>query len=266
MSTAKQAARTAKRSTTFRRVARAGYVVLGIVHIVIGCVAVSIATGSRGDADQDGAMEQIRQTPVGGLLLAIIGAGLAALAVWQIASAFLLVRPEETKKWALRLKTAGIAVAYLAVAIMAFVYAVGGRADSETASQTLSARIMEAPGGVFLLVVIGLAVVGVGVGFVVGGFAAGFVKTMDLPRGTPGVGIRLLGSIGFLAKGLAVGGTGALFVAAALTDDPQKAAGLDAALHDLLLLPWGRVALWGVAVGLVVYGLFCVARARYARM
>ena len=266
MSTAKQAARTAKRSTTFRRIARAGYVVLGLVHIVIGCVAVSIAMGAGGDADQDGAMEQIRQTPVGGLLLVIIGAGLAALAVWQIASAFLLAAPGETKKWALRLKTVGIAIAYLAVSTLAFVYALGGRADSEATSQTLSARIMEAPGGVFLLVAVGLAVLGVGVGFVIGGFAAGFVKLMDLPPGVPGVGIRLLGSLGFVAKGIAVGGTGALFVVAALTDDPQRAAGLDAALHDLLLLPWGRVALWGVAVGLVIYGLFCVARARYARM
>ncbi len=266
MSTAKDAARAAKRSTTFRRTARTGYVVLGIVHIVIGCVAISVAAGTGGDADQDGAMEQIRHTAVGGLLLLIVGVGLGALAVWQIASAFLMTDAEEARRWARRVKSAGIAVAYLAVASMAFVYAVGGRADSEEASQTLSARILAAPGGVVLLVVVGIGVVAVGVGFVVGGFSGVFAKTLDLPPGTAGSGIRLLGSIGYISKGLAVVGTGTLFVIAALTQEPRRAAGLDAALHGLLLLPWGRVALWCVAAGLVVYGLFCITRARFARM
>ena len=67
MTSAKGAARTAQRSDAFRRVARAGFVVVGLVHIIIGAIAVSIATGGGGDADQDGAMEQIRSTPVGGL-------------------------------------------------------------------------------------------------------------------------------------------------------------------------------------------------------
>ena len=72
MSTPKDAARTAQRSDSFRRIARAGFVVVGVVHIIIGAIAVSIASGGGGDADQDGAMEQIRSTPVGGLLLGVI--------------------------------------------------------------------------------------------------------------------------------------------------------------------------------------------------
>jgi len=220
MSTAKHAARVAKRSTTFRRIARAGYVVLGVVHIVIGSIAISVATGGGGDADQDGAMEQLRSTAIGGLLLVVTAVGLGALAVWQIASAFLMADPEETKKWARRTRSVGIAVAYLTVATMALVYAVGGRADSEQTTQTLSARVLAAPGGVVLLVLVGLAVIGVGAGFVVGGIIRGF----------------------------------------------EKAAGLDAALHSFVALPWGRLLLWGVAAGLIVYGVFCIARARFARM
>ena len=46
----------------------------------------------------------------------------------------------------------------------------------------------------------------------------------------------------------------------------QKAAGLDAALHSLAALPLGRIALLLVGVGLAVYGVFCFARARLARM
>lgn len=266
MTTAKSTARAARSSTLFRRTARTGYAVLGVVHIIIGVLAVSIAVGAGGDADQDGAMEQIRQNPVGGLLLVLVAVGLLALAVWQIASAFLATDPAETKKWGQRIKLFGIALAYLVVAGMAFIYALGGDADSETASKTLSTVVLAAPGGVVLLVVIGLSVVGVGVGFVVGGFTRGFEKLLDLPSGAARGGIVTLGVIGYFGKGIAVAVTGVLFVVAAVTQDPEKGAGLDAALHSLLELPLGGLVLGSVGAGFAVYGIFCIARARFARM
>ncbi|WP_337002790.1 MULTISPECIES: DUF1206 domain-containing protein [unclassified Microbacterium] len=266
MSTVKHAARVAKGSPAFRRIARVGFVVLGVIHVIIGAIAISMAAGAPGDADQDGAMEQVRSTPLGGLLLLGIAVGLLALAVWQIASAFLAADPAETKKWGARLKFFGIAGAYLVVAGMALVYAVGGRADSEEASKTLSAAVLAAPGGVVLLVVIGLAVIGVGAGFVVGGFTRGFEKLLDLPDGAARGGIVTLGVIGYFGKGIAVAVTGVLFVVAAVTQDPEKGAGLDAALHSLLGLPLGSLILGAVGVGFAVYGVFCIARARFARM
>ncbi|WP_449407558.1 DUF1206 domain-containing protein [Microbacterium maritypicum] len=53
---------------------------------------------------------------------------------------------------------------------------------------------------------------------------------------------------------------------AAWTHDPDKSGGLDAALRSLADLPYGRVILWLVGAGLAVYGIFSIARARYARM
>ena len=63
MTTAKNAARTATESPAFRTMARIGYVVLGVLHIVIGVIAISVATGGGGEADQGGAMEMIRILP-----------------------------------------------------------------------------------------------------------------------------------------------------------------------------------------------------------
>ena len=80
MTTPKSAARAAQDSTAFRVIARIGYVVLGILHIVIGVIAISIATGGGGEADQGGALEQIQKTPAGVFLLWTIVIGLAALA------------------------------------------------------------------------------------------------------------------------------------------------------------------------------------------
>jgi hypothetical protein len=143
---------------------------------------------------------------------------------------------------------------------------VGGRADSEEASKTLSAVVLSAPGGVALLVIIGLAVAAVGVGFIVGGFTRGFKKLLDLPTGAAREGIVTLGVIGYFGKGIAVAVTGVLFVVAAVTQDPEKGAGLDAALHSLLDLPLGPLVLGAVGAGFAVYGVFCIARARFARM
>ncbi|WP_285365225.1 DUF1206 domain-containing protein [Microbacterium sp. LMC-P-041] len=265
MTSAKGAARTAQRSDAFRRVARAGFVVIGLVHIIIGAIAVSIASGGGGDADQDGAMEQIRSTPVGGLVLGVIAVALIALAVWQVASG-LLTGGKETRKWGMRIKLIGIAGAYLVIAGLALIFAFGGHVESEDTSRALSAVVLSAPGGIVALIVLGLTVAGVGIGFIVIGFTRGFDKTMDVPTGPSRPGIIALGVAGYIAKGIAIAVTGALFVVAAWTQDPQKAAGLDAALRSLVDLPLGRAILWLVGVGLAIYGVFSMVRARFARM
>ncbi len=266
MTNPKAAARTARRSDTFRRVARAGFVVVGLVHIIIGAIAISIASGGGGDADQDGAMEQIRSTAVGGLILGLVALGLIALAAWQVVSALVAVPGGEVKKWGQRVKLFGIAAAYLVIAGLALIFAFGGHVESEHTTRTLSATVLAAPGGVALLILVGLVVIGVGIGFIGGGFTTGFEKTLDMPSGAPHIPIVVLGVAGYIAKGIAVAVTGVLFVVAAWTQDPEKAGGLDAALRSLVDLPLGRVVLWCVGAGLVIYGIFSMVRARYARM
>ena len=125
---------------------------------------------------------------------------------------------------------------------------------------------MSTPGGVVLLVLFGLLIAGIGVAFIVRGITRAFEKHLDLPAGTAAKGIVTFGIVGYVAKGIAIGVTGVLFVVAAFTHDPAQAGGLDSALHSLAALPFGTVILWIVGAGLILYGLFCFARARYARM
>ncbi|GAA2945056.1 DUF1206 domain-containing protein [Microbacterium luteolum] len=263
---AASAARTAQDSTVFRTLARVGYVVLGILHLLIGGIAISIATGGGGEADQGGAMQQIQRSPAGVVLLWIIVLGLVALAIWQIAEAVLDRDPDAKKKWGHRIKFLGTAAAYVAIAGTALVYALGGQSQSSDSSQSFSARLLAAPAGVALLVLVGLIVVAVGGAFVVRGITRAFTKHLELPTGAARKGIISFGVVGYIAKGIAVGVAGILFVVAALTHDPETAGGLDAALRALAGLPFGVIILWTVGAGLVLYGLFCFARARYARM
>lgn len=262
----KSAAAAAQRSTAFRTVARIGYVVLGILHIVIGVIAISFSTGGSGEADQSGAMEQIAKAPMGVLLLWAIAVGLAALAIWQIAEAFLERDPDAKKRWGYRLKYLGTALIYLGIAFTALVYALGGRSDSAQSTKSLSAQLMATPAGVVALVLLGLLVGGIGVAFIVRGFTRAFEKHLDLPPDPVGKGIVTFGLVGYVAKGIAIAVTGVLFVVAAVTHDAETAGGLDSAVRTLAALPFGPLILWIVGVGLILYGLFCFARARYARM
>lgn len=264
---AASAASAAQDSTTFRVLARIGYVVLGILHLLIGGIAISIATGGGGEnADQGGAMEQIQQSPAGVFLLWLIVLGLLALAVWQIAEAVIERDPDSKKKWGHRVKFLGTAAAYLAIGATALVYALGGQSQSSESSQSFSAELLAAPAGVALLVLVGLIVAAIGIAFIVRGITQAFMKNLSVRGGAARSGIVAFGVAGYIAKGIAVGVAGVLFVIAALTHDPETAGGLDSALRALAELPFGAVILWVVGAGLVLYGLFCFARARYARM
>jgi membrane protease YdiL (CAAX protease family) len=273
------AARAAQDSTVFRVIARIGYVVLGVVHIVIGIIAISVATGSGGgEADQGGAMESIQKAPAGVFLLWAIFLGLTALAIWQITEAFLERNPDTKKKWGYRIKYVGTAVAYIAIAITALVYALGGQSDSSESSQSFSAQLMATPAGVFVLGLVGLIVAAIGIAFIFRGITRAFKKNLILPSGAGDTGaeqtakegarngIVAFGVVGYIAKGIAIGVTGILFIVAAFTHDAATAGGLDAALHSLAVLPFGPIILWIVGLGLILYGLFCFARARYAKM
>ena len=171
----KSTASAAQDSRAFRALARIGYVVLGIVHLIIGAIAISVAVGAGGgNADQGGAMEQISRVPFGTVVLWVIVLGLAALGVWRIAEAFLERDPDTKKRWGHRVKELGTALAYFATGATALVYALGGSSDSSESTTSFSATLLATPGGVALLVLIGLVVLGVGVAFVVRGIRRDF--------------------------------------------------------------------------------------------
>jgi hypothetical protein len=74
-------------------------------------------------------------------------------------------------------------------------------------------------------------------------------------------GVCGLGVVGYLAKGL-----GYAIVDAALTYDPGKSRGLDAALHTLASRPYGPVLLAVIVGGIAAFGVFCVVQARYRKI
>ena len=239
--------------------ARLGYASSGVVHLLLGWLAVQLAWGSSSqDADQTGALEQLAENPVGAVLLWVVVLGFVLLGVWQAAEA---VVSRETKD---RIKAAAKAVGYLALAATAFRVATGsGGGDSNEQASSITATIMENPLGRIAVGIGGLVVVGVGVYHVVKGWKRTFLEDL---RSHPPRGVELAGRVGYVAKGVALGVLGVLFVVAAVQHDPETAGGMDAALAALLDLPAGPVILTAVGLGIAAYGVYSFGRARYAKV
>ena len=121
------------------------------------------------------------------------------------------------------------------------------------------------PGGQWLVGAAGLVLIGVGAWHVRKGINKHFMKQIDTSKASASATrlVTRLGEVGFPGKGIALAGVGGLLIWAAVTFDPSKARGLDGALHEILGLPFGRILLTLVALGIGAFGAFCLVRARY---
>ena len=262
---ARQTTSRVQNSRPLKTLARVGFGMNGVLHILIGVIALRIAFGGGGEADQGGALGELASRPAGGALLWVIVVGLWALGLFQVLEAA-LVRGTEKEDWAARVKEGGKGVAYLAVGFTAFTFARGGSSDSSDQTESLSARLLATPGGVVLLVVVALIVVGIGGYMVVKGIRQKFREDLVVPSGPSGRVTIALGIVGYVAKGIALVVVGVLFGVAAVQADPDEASGLDGALKALAELPFGTIVLTAVAFGLIAFGLYSFVRARRARL
>jgi hypothetical protein len=256
----------AANSRALEVLARLGYAVNGLVHGLIGAIAIGVAIGRGGQANQSGALSQLAQNPAGVALLWVIVIGLLALGLWQILHAFLIPAPDPKRKWVHRAGELGKAIAYLFVAATAFTFARGSSTNSASSSESFSAKLLSAPGGVFLLFLVGLAVIAIGIVFIVRGATRKFLDAIRVPAGPMGRAATVLGIVGYIAKGVVLAVVGVFFCVAAVTFDPNKATGLDGALKNIAQLPFGTIILILLGIGLIAYGVYCVFRARLARL
>jgi len=264
---ATSAARAAKNSTTLRSLARLGFATNGLLHILIGGLAISVAhSGGGGSADQSGALGQLASTPGGVFLLWTVVIGLFALGVWLLVAAFLIQGGDAKRKWSHRAVEGSKAAAYIALAFTAFTFARGSSTSASSSTSDASATLISSPGGVVVLFVGGIIVFAIGTYFVYKGVAKKFTADISVPPEPTRRIVIALGIAGYVAKGIALGVVAILLIVAAVTRDPSKSTGLDGALKALAALPYGVVILDAVGIGLIAYGLYCFVRAWRARL
>ncbi|MCT9622163.1 DUF1206 domain-containing protein [Curtobacterium sp. C2H10] len=269
---ARKTGRGAKRvadSRWFELTARAGFVGSGIVHLLIGYLAILLGVGnasSGSETDQSGALQQLAAVPGGVVLLWVMAVGCAALTIRLVLEAVVGGRTDSARAWGNRLKNVGKAVVYGLIAYSAASYAVGAGTSSSGSSRSAAAKALATPGGVFLLLLVAAVAVAIGVGLVVIGCRRSFWKQLVRPRQPLERVVTVLGVVGYVLKGIAVVVVGVLIAVAGFRSDPDQATGLDGAFDALRSMPGGAVVLVAVGIGFVAFGIYSFFRARYARL
>jgi hypothetical protein len=246
-----------------------GLIALGIVHLLVGWLALQLAWGGTGgeSADSSGALSMLAGDTLGQALLWVLAAGLAMLTVWQALEAIGGHREVSGKRRiAERLGSAAKAVVYAGLAFSAARFAVGGGSSqsSKSSEESYTAKLMDAPAGAVLVGAIGLGIIAIGGYLAYSGISKHFARKLDSETrtGKSGDAAVTVGRIGYVAKGVAFAIAGGLVIAAAATHDAKKSGGLDDALRTLRDQPYGQWLLTAVAIGIAAYGVFCFFWAR----
>jgi hypothetical protein len=265
-SAARSADRAARRSPALAWAVRGGLVGYGVLHLLIGWVAVRLVfTSGSGKATGRGALAQLAGDASGRITLAAMAVGFAALVVWQVIAAAVGYRDRDG--WSRNLQRFGAvcrAVVSGYLAMTATELAIVGRSAGSGSPGATTASVMSWPAGAWIVALAGAVVGGIGIGLGIFGWRAGFLDQLDRQaRSVDGrrVPIVVLGRVGYVSKGVALVVLGLLLGWAAWTHDPHKSGGLDEALHELLGGALGKVAIIVVGTGLGCFGLFLVARA-----
>ncbi|WP_129338315.1 DUF1206 domain-containing protein [Cellulomonas endophytica] len=255
---ARRAATQAGDSRLLETGARVGHLASAVLHALIAWLALNLAWGrGGGGADQTGALTTLAATPVGTALLWVVVVGFALLALWQLAEA--VARGDLAD----RAKSVAKAVVDLVLAFTGVQVLRGSAQGGSQQTEGVTARLLAEPFGRAVVVLVGLAVLAVAVHHVVKGWRRTFLEDLTEHPGTWAV---RAGRAGYVAKGVALAVVGAFFVRAGATSDASQAQGLDGALRSFLELPGGPVLLTVVALGLLAFAVYAVARARYARV
>ncbi|MDX3526691.1 DUF1206 domain-containing protein [Streptomyces sp. ID05-39B] len=267
-----QAERAARGSVT-RGAARAGLAARGVIYLLVGALALQIAFGAdeKRQADRQGALAEIADRPYGSVLLWALGAGLVGMALWRLSElVFGSVGPDGRKlrKRLLALARCGF-YCFVAYSVLAFAAGSGdGGGSSDEQSRDVTARVLELPAGRWI-------VGAVGAGIVVGGIWIGgrallrtYRENLRLGQMSPRTRrlVDVTGVAGGAARGLVFAAAGAFAVRAALDYEPDRAKGLDDTLRSFAETSAGPGLLACVAAGLVLFGVFSFAMARWRKV
>jgi hypothetical protein len=255
-------------SEWIERLGRVGLVAKGLSYGLVGVLAVLVAVGAGGAAtDRQGALRLVAKESYGTGILVALGLGFGAYAAWRFAQAVTNRDDEgdDFEGWAKRSGALAKGVLYTLLSLLAFSLVTGPRGESRNEPEQ-TARVFDLPFGRWLVLAIGLGLIGYGLvnGYrsITGAFRKD-LKTGQMAREDVGPLVNVAGFVGHAARMVLFSMVGIFLVRAAWQYDPKEAIGIDGALAKLAHQPYGPVWLGAAAAGLFAYGVFSTLQARY---
>jgi hypothetical protein len=252
------------------RLARVGYIAKGVIYAVIGFLALREAVGAGGrSTDPSGAIHSIGTQPFGGVMLALLAVGLACYALWKVVQGVKDPDGKGSDAHGIVRRAAYVGSGAL-YGLLAYTSAqsIFGAEDTSEDAATASAMALQPPVGPIIVGLVGVVVVAVGLYQLYAAYEAKFRDDLRLTQMGEAEErwVIYAGRIGTAARAVAIGVAGAFLLLAAYQSDPSEARGLGAALETVQHQPLGPYMLGTIAIGLLVYGAFMFAIARYRRI
>lgn len=251
-------------------IVRAGRVAIatqGFLYVILGLLAIELAAGNHGaKASQRGAIEALARQPLGRVLLAIVAVGLACHVAWRL---LLAVRGEPSggedgESVAKRAANAGRAIIYGSFTVAAVGLAFGGGGSGGSGSgakeKQSTAFVLSWPAGRWLVIAVGLGIVGAGLWNVKRAVTRSFLEKLDCSSVSDGKErvVEVVGIVGYLARAFCYALVGWFLINAGWQHDSSETEGLDGALREFAITSNGTLLLLLLAIGLVLFGCFRV--------
>lgn len=267
-----------KDSRWFAWAGRIGHVAKAVSYAAIAVLALQVAFGDRAEPeDRQGVLRELTTQSFGQTVLWVLAVGFGAYALWQFVRAFLDRSRDgrDAEGLAKRAHHLGVGVIYTASTIAAVSLARGdsagggggaGAGGGDERAET--AKVLEWPGGRWIVAAVALGLIGYGVYNVVKARTQKFRKDLDesgMSR-TVRTWTTRSGVVGHAARGVVFALVGFFLAKAAWEYDPDEAVGIDGALARLAHRGYGTWLLSAVAIGLLAYAVFCLVQARYRRV
>ena len=255
-------------SSGIKALARLGFAAIGVVYLLMGVLALLAALGQRQGArpDKEEAVQRLQEVPGGSVLLGLIAVGLLGYIVWRFTQA---IRDTEgkgsgAKGLGTRLWFAASGLFYSGLAVYAGRLALQGRTGKGgDAPQSLTAKVLGWPGGDWLILLVGVVVIGIGLFQVYRAFSGRFKSDVNASSlsATQQQVVYRAAQVGLTARSIVVALIG-YFLVQAGQQSRAGAVGSTGEAFDLLAA-MGPAALGAVAAGLVAYGLYMLVQAKY---
>src|SRR5688572_15360473 len=251
--------------------ARLGYASKAVIYGIIGVFAILSITNRGGTiTDTSGALRVVLTQPFGRALLIVLAVGLCGYAAWRLLDA--TTDPDRdgtTPTGAVtRIGNAVRGCIYGALGIEAF-RLLGGRSGSRGDEAELwTARLLEFPFGEVAVATIGAMVATFGISELIHGIRGTHDEKVDWSAIASEIrgAVRKISRFGVATRGAVIATLGVFLVRAALTDDPNQAAGSRESMLRLGELVDGRWFLTLIAVGVIAYAVDQAVRSRCRRI
>lgn len=252
-----------------QRLERFGFIIRGLIYVVIGLLSLQLAIGAGGKtANPTSAIVLMGQQPLGKLFLVVIAVGLAGYALWGFMRAILDLLGRGTDAKGLMDRAgfffSGISYAALLVpTIQALLNKPGGSAQGSASG--VPASLMTGPWGKWLVIAFGLFWIAAGAGQLASAYSAYFMR--DLNKGTMSAQevktATWLGKLGYAARGVVFGLVGLIVLQNVFAVGAKQTKGFDGALAALAHAPYGEFLLGAVAIGLIFFGVYSAMCAKW---